>query len=177
MSDALELVYAGSYAYQVDAGDNPARLWGQLRIAVDLGLGFASIGTLRWRLRGAGQRQQGESQFRTPLATAHKFNGWADTFLDNGGPFGLRDAYGYFAPKLPWGFKGRLVYHQFYSDTGTKRGTEVNAIMTRKVLKYVNLLAKFAWYKGQNVNDPTGGRADRYRVWIEATFAFKSVGG
>jgi hypothetical protein len=94
------------------------------------------------------------SQFLTPLATAHKFNGFADAFLDNGGPAGLRDVYAYVAPKLPWGLKGSLAYHQFWSDTGTKRGTEVDAVVSRKFLKCLTLLSKFAWYKGQNMSDP-----------------------
>lgn len=73
-----ELLYEIEVVDQRDAGDNPA--------TVDAGYLFASLGgrfsgvTVKggWeRLDGS----PGEGQFNTPLATLHKFNGWADKFL------------------------------------------------------------------------------------------------
>ncbi len=171
LGEDLELVYSGSYAYQESATNNPVDYAAHYG-AVDVALARAEWGSLGggYEVLGSDDRM---GNFRTPLATAHKFNGWADTFLDNGGAFGLRDAYLYVAPKLPFELQGKIVFHQSWSDSGgTKRGTELDALISRKVFKYVTLLSKFAWYKGQNLNRLDGGRADRYRFWLEATFAF-----
>ena len=66
-----------------------------------------------------------------------------------------------------------MTFHQFWSDQGTKRGFELNGVFSRKVFKYFTLLHKVAWYQGQNKSSNTvgGGRPDRYRVWLEVTFA------
>lgn len=42
----------------------------------------------------------GTNAFQTPLATLHKFNGWADRFLDTPNA-GLRDAYGSVFIQIP----------------------------------------------------------------------------
>ena len=60
----------------------------------------------------------GDARFVTPLSTAHKFNGWADAFLDNGGTAGLQDVYVYLSPRLPCNLTGRIVYHHFWFDEG-----------------------------------------------------------
>ena len=104
LSDELGLAYSSSWAYQMSAMNNPIDYethygW------IDMALVSSSLGKI-----GAGYEVLGSDdrmgQFRTPLATAHKFNGWADAFLDNGGPFGLRDAFVYVAPRLPCDFQG-----------------------------------------------------------------------
>ncbi len=93
--------YAGSYAVQTDAGDNPVNYTAHY-VALEAGPGNADLGALAvgYELLGS---DDGAARFVTPLATAHKFNGWADAFLDNGGPNGLQDLYVSVAPKLPWG--------------------------------------------------------------------------
>ena len=112
----------------------------------------------------------GVAQFRTPLATAHKFNGWADAFLDNGGLLGLRDAYVYVSPRLPWGLQGKLVYHQFWHDEGLDRlGGELDASLKKKFNEHVSGLLKFAWFAGRQ---RTAAPADRLKFWAQTTFKF-----
>ena len=158
--------YDLSYAYQKDAGNNPTDYHANYyNVEGTLGWkGFAAL-TLGYEVMTS---DDGVAQFRTPLATAHKFNGWADAFLDNGGPNGLRDFYVGLAPQLPWGLKGRLIYHKFESDVaGLDYGYEIDGVMTRKLWKNVTLLGKFAYYDGTS-----DGRADRYRVWMETSIKF-----
>ena len=111
-SDNWKLDYLGSYAYQTQAGNNP----------VDYGAHYAWIsGLLRYEpVGGVGLGYEllgsdGTARFVTPLATLHKFNGFADVWLDNGGLGGLQDLFVTISPKIPWKLKGKLVYHHFWS--------------------------------------------------------------
>jgi hypothetical protein len=145
-----KLGYAGSYAYQTDFGDNPTS-YGANYVKLDADIGHDSIGTLGlgWEMLGS---DDGDEVFRTPLATLHKFNGWADVFvLNNGGPYGLRDLYVYVAPKLPWKLKTKLVYHYFTSDHGDfYYGNEFDGVISRPITKYMDLLFKAAYFKAKD---------------------------
>ena len=107
---------------------------------------------------------------QTPMATLHKFNGWADLFLTtpNGG---LEDIYGGIAYKfdgvkaLP-GLNAAVTYHRFSSDAGSVRfGDEWDASLGFK-LGRVGLLAKYADYSAK------GFGVDTRKLWLQAEFAF-----
>ena len=64
-------------------------------------------------------------QFRTPLATLHAFNGWADRFLATPAG-GLEDAYVGLCARTG-GLQWSATYHDFSADTGAARyGDEVD---------------------------------------------------
>jgi len=158
--------YLGSYAYQEDGGENPTNYEAHYGW-VEATLGHTSIGSVAvgWEVLGS---DDGVAQFRTPLSTAHKFNGFADAFLDNGGPAGLEDLFITVAPKLPFGVKGKFVYHRFQSnDGGVDLGDEYNFVLSRGFFKHFSLLAKFAYYEGGSE-----GRPDRHRFTLDAGFKF-----
>lgn len=112
----------------------------------------------------------GSHGFQTPMATLHKFNGWADLFLTTPGT-GLRDWYGGVAFKfakgtpLP-GLGLEMSFHKFSSYViDVNYGTECDASVSFKIGR-ANLLAKLADY-----------RADRYgkntrKVWLQMEFAY-----
>ena len=81
-SAKVKLNLAGSYARQSDYGGNPDRLFGRLHRRRS-GRWRSSGLTADRRLGTARQRQRprGAPRLQTPLATLHKFNGWADMFL------------------------------------------------------------------------------------------------
>ncbi|MCG8590902.1 MAG: alginate export family protein [Proteobacteria bacterium] len=158
--------YQLSYARQVDAADNPVDYEANYYL-IDGKLGYAPLGAI-----GIGYEELGSDDgiavFTTPLATAHKFNGYADVFLNNGGPRGLRDLYVYVAPKLPFGLKGKLAYHRFESDQGDNDlGDEIDAVLSRGFTKHVNVLAKYAYYDSSG-NAPL----DRWRFWLQTELKF-----
>ena len=159
--------YAGSYAVQTDAGDNPVNYTAHY-VAAESGLGNADLGALAvgYELLGS---DDGRAGFATPLATLHGYNGWADAFLDNGGPNGLQDLYLSVAPKMPWGLKGKVVYHHFWSHEGTDNlADEVDLVLSKPINKYLTVLTKGAWFDGKSGS----GRADRWRYWLEVTFKY-----
>ena len=88
----------------------------------------------------------GAGSFSTPLATLHKFNGWADLFLATPAA-GLRDSY----LQLGWATgRWRLtgVYHRFAADQGGARfGNEADFSATyrwRERSRFVLKLADYA---------------------------------
>lgn len=166
LSDEWTANYFGSYAIQIDGGDNPVNYTAHY-VAAEGGLAYAGVGgfAVGYELLGS---DDGEARFVTPLATAHKFNGWADVFLDNGGPDGLQDLYASVSPALPFGVKGSGIYHHFWSDQGgTSLGDEIDAILLRPIGQYLTVLTKVAYFDG---SVPT--LADRWRYWLEVTFKY-----
>jgi hypothetical protein len=166
LAEGWTLEYAGSYAYQTDAADNPVD-YGAHYGAVEAALNWAKLGELQVGFEHLGS-DRGKARFVTPLATGHKFNGYADTFLDNGGTNGLQDLYVSVAPKLPWGFKGRVAYHHFWADSGgSSLGDEIDVVLSRPIVAHVVAATKFAYFDG----DAGSGLADRWRWWLQLTFA------
>jgi hypothetical protein len=173
ITDDLKLIYETSYAFQTDYDNNPNDydthyFMGQLKLA-ESDLGAFGVG---YELLGS---DDGDGQFRTPLATAHKFNGWADVFLNNGGANGLQDLFGSISPKLPWKLKGSLVYHHFWShEDGKSIGDEIDIVLKRPINKYLSVLTKAAYFDGSDNNSTAGTSVPNniWRWWLQADFKF-----
>jgi hypothetical protein len=155
-----------SYARQSDHRDNPfdysADYWS-----------FEAGTTLAGFRIAAGWEQLGSDNGRsvqTPMATLHKFNGWADTFLTTPA-LGLEDAYVSIgrnidgARALP-GLNFGLAFHQFDSAAqDLEYGTEVDASVGFRAGP-VALLLKFADYQARDFG------ADTRKLWLQAEWAF-----
>ena len=106
----------------------------------------------------------------TPMATLHKFNGWADVFL-NTPSGGLQDIYGGIAYSFPAvsGVKGvsaAIAWHQFDSARGALNyGSEWDASFGFKVGS-VGILAKYARYDAEDFG------TDTEKFWLQAEYAF-----
>lgn len=156
------LAVIADVATQSDAGNNPAdfdagyfRVQGTWTLdALNLGLGFESLGS---------DNNQG---FRTPLATLHAFNGWADQFLSTP-PTGLEDLYVKVGYKYkPWSFL--LVYHDFSAESGgADYGSEIDLSAGRAVGERYKLLLKLAAFDG---DEPA--YSDTTKAWLMLTASF-----
>ncbi len=156
------LALLGEFAMQSE-GDNASvsydadyfRVQGTWSLdAFSTGVGFESLGS---------DNSQG---FRTPLATLHAFNGWADKFL--GTPSGgLEDLYVKFGYKLAsWNLQ--LIYHDFSAETGsTDYGTEIDFSAARSLGKRYKLLLKLAEFNGT-----APGFDDTRKAWLMLTAGF-----
>ncbi|WP_293880406.1 alginate export family protein [Sphingomonas sp.] len=147
---ALKLTYAASYARQTDYARNPHRYVANY-YAGELGLGIKAFSI------GAGAEVLGAdngvalTSFQTPLATLHRFNGWADKFLVTP-PDGLKDIYG----SLGYGWKNSgpfdaislaAIYHRYSSDRNDRRyGDEIDVSASAKV-KRTSFTLKYANYQ------------------------------
>ena len=154
-----------SYARQSDYGRNPfdyaADYW-----ALEAGTTLAGF-TI-----AGGWEQLGSDNGRavqTPMATLHKFNGWADLFLTTPA-VGLEDAYvsigRTFAAAGPFEkINAQLAFHQFDSAAGNlEYGTEWDASVGF-ALGPVRLLLKYADYNS------SGFGGDTRKLWLQAEWA------
>ncbi|REL26762.1 hypothetical protein DXX93_09370 [Thalassotalea euphylliae] len=103
--------------------------------------------------------------FSTPLATLHKFNGWADQFL--GTPsVGLTDLYLSAAGKA-FGGKWSVVYHDYEADDGNAvvddLGDEINLSYGKSFNKTFSGGVKFAAY---SAGDTGSGKVDTDKLWV-----------
>ncbi|CAN5347247.1 alginate export family protein [soil metagenome] len=163
----------GSYARQNAYGLNPNSY------AADYVLVEGVLDYARFKVTGGyellGSDGGANVAFQTPLATAHRFNGWADKFLTTPGT-GLQDVYagiGYGLPRL--GNLGPLVatftYHRFYSDRNKIfYGDEYDAQMTLKLNKKLTALIKYADYRRNGIASYSGD-ADTQKFWGQIDYA------
>lgn len=108
------------YAAQSDYGNNPEKLDANYLFATVQGV-FKPVSVRIGYEVLSGNEQDGK--FTTPLATLHKFNGWADKFL-NTPTFGLKDLYVVFNGKIG-PVKWLAKYHDFGAEgTSSDYGTE-----------------------------------------------------
>ncbi len=115
----------------------------------------------------------GDASFTTPLATLHKFNGWADIFL--GGTFdpaampdGLEDTYISASGKLA-DYMLTAVFHDFSADEGsTDYGSEIDLQASRKFGKHYSAGVKYAAYSDDGFN--AAGDVDKLWVWGGMSF-------
>ena len=151
-------------ATQSDAGNNPVSYDAEY---FNLGATWAlknglSLG-LAWESLGGDQNVVVENAaFRTPLATLHAFQGWADKFLVTPGA-GIDDIFATVKYKAgKWSFTG--VYHDFTAQSGSADwGTELDLSAGRKLGDRYGLLFKAAMYDAdQHLTDTT-------KFWIMLT--------
>jgi hypothetical protein len=177
LSKTVKLNLAASYAAQSDYGSNPVDYSADY-IAAEAGLAFKALTVM------AGYEQLGSDQpaaagasraVQTPMATLHKFNGWADVFLTTPNK-GLQDVYVGAAYKfdgikaLP-GLNAAVTWHSYDSDVASlDYGDEWNASVGFKIGK-VALLAKYASYKRHGTQD-FATDVDTEKFWLQAELAF-----
>jgi hypothetical protein len=168
LSKVAKLTYAASYARQSNYRNNPnvygADYWlGELGVEAK---GFKILGG--YEVLGASSGVALTS-FQTPLATLHKFNGWADKFLTTPAN-GLRDAYatlGYTKPKLGklTAFTAQATYHDYKSDRlGQAYGSEINLLLSAKY-KRTTLTLKYANYNAKTF------ATDTEKIWASIEWA------
>jgi len=166
LGENVKLNLLASYARQSDVGSNP------VDYSADYLAGEAGLSISGFSLK-AGYEELGSdggfAAFQTPLATLHKFNGFADLFLVTPAA-GLQDVYvgaGYkLAGLVPGGVNLGVTYHQFdAAEGGADYGSEVDAVVGFK-LGPVAMLAKYANYNAD------GFGVDKEVFWLQAGYSF-----
>lgn len=155
------ITVAASYARQTDTGSNPAE-YAARYIAMELGTTVSEFAVKAgYELLGS---DNGHA-FQTPMATLHKFNGWADAFLTTPAA-GLQDTYISVGRRfegvtsLP-GLSAAITYHYFSSDVGgLDYGTEWDALVGFKSGKF-DIALKYANYQAD------GYSSDIQKLWLQ----------
>ncbi len=113
VTDSASVLYELEYAQQGDYADNPNSVDVPYYFLMAAGVFKPVTVKVGYEVLGGSVT---DGQFSTPLATLHKFNGWADRFLRT--PVdGLEDLYLQLLGKVgpvAW----TVVYHSFGADTG-----------------------------------------------------------
>lgn len=111
-----------------------------------------------------------EPGFKTPYATLHAWNGWADRFLATPAK-GLVDTSATYKGKAG-AFTFEAAYHAFEAETdGAKYGTELDASVGYAPTKWLNLLVKAADYKGDTAAAGAFAK-DTRKIWLQTAMKF-----
>lgn len=157
-ADGVSVLYAVEFATQEsDSGSSDAEAdymlveGGIVASGITAKLGYEVLGS-----------DDGAYGFSTPLATLHKFNGWADKFL--GTPaVGLVDTYVSVGTKVGPG-NLTAAYHTFTadeaSDTLDDLGTEIDVVYAGKFGKGYNAGIKAAFYSADDHS------VDTTKLWL-----------
>ena len=166
--ESVTLRYLAEFAYQEDVGDAPEGYdanyyhldFGVIINNFDVGFGYEVL---------EGDNGTDDKQFKTPLATLHKFNGWADQFVFGGlgnPDAGLVDANLKLKATFS-GFTAMARYHDFEADDGgTSYGEEIDLSLARGFGKHFTALIKYADYDADNFG------SDTKKVWVQGYFKF-----
>ncbi len=156
--------YALEYAHQSDYGDNPTDYTSDyyvLELGGGIGILSARIG---WEVL-EGDRDRPGQQFVTPLATLHKFQGWADKFLSTPGA-GIDDRYAALTAKFQ-GTTASVVYHEFEAESGSQSyGDEWDVSLAKTFSKRHKFLLKYADYKADTF------ATDTTKWWLQYLVSF-----
>ena len=169
LSKTAKLTYALSYAKQSDNGRNPNDYSADYKLAeVGVELAAAKLG-VGYEVLGA-DKGLAFTSFQTPLATLHKFQGWADKFLTTP-PNGVKDLYG----SAGYGWKkvmgvdainAQAIYHRFNSDRlDMHYGNEWDALLSAKKGKWT-VTAKYANYNADLF------ATDTKKAWLQLEWAY-----
>ncbi|MBQ0712338.1 MAG: porin [Porticoccus sp.] len=153
---------AAAVATQSDYKDNPVDYDAEYYMAelgykvkgVALAAGYEQLGS-----------DGGNFAFRTPLATLHKFQGWADKFLVTPAN-GIEDTYFKVATKVgPTNVA--IFYHDFSADEGSADyGTEFDAVVTYPINKNIDAQLKYAKYDAEDLSTDTD------KLWFTVNLKF-----
>lgn len=169
VAEGIKILYTAEYAQQSDWAGNAADFSLGYQHG-ELGLGFDAFTALAGAERLAGDGAVG---FSTPLATLHKFQGYADVFL-NTPPGGIVDFYA----RLGWqqslaGFDHPLVlalaatWHEFDADRGGAHyGSEWDLEASLKIGEHAIVGVKYADFDG------AVGFADRNKLWLSVDVSY-----
>ena len=167
VSDSAKLLYALEFATQETEGG--ATDYDADYTLIEAGVAFSGItAKIGYEVLGSDDGMYG---FSTPLATLHKFNGWADQFLGTPAQ-GLKDMYFSVGGKVAGG-KWTIVYHDYEADEDTATiddlGDELNISYARPFGKNYYAGIKYADY---DAGDAAAGKVDTEKLWVWVGFKF-----
>jgi hypothetical protein len=163
LPDGLKLVYRAELATHSDHGGSPLDYAARYQL-LEAGLDRAGVALiLGHEVLGAG----GGVGFKTPLATLHAFNGWADLFPTTPAT-GLRDTYARISTTLPGKVSLVAVQHWLAADRGgADPGDEFDLQCTRQFGRHFSALVKYANFRHEAAAFP-----DVEKFWAQVEFTF-----
>ncbi len=181
----IKLNYALSYAMQADntmqygSGDVTNSIDASYYdIAVGANMSGIIVGA-EYEVLGKAANATDADGFSTPLATLHKFQGFADEFLGQtkgagGNKNGLKDMSVKAGYKTKGFGKALVWFHKFDAETGANSdlGSEIDAVYANKIpgVKGLNGLLKAAYFMGGDAAGTHG--LDNGKLWAQLDYKF-----
>lgn len=157
----LPVSYSAEYALQ--SNDSGANSYDTQYLLLENSVTYRDI-TYKLGYESLGS-DKGEQAFQTPLATLHKFNGWADQFLTTPAA-GLQDLYASLSGNAFSG-KWSLVYHTYSADESLAGdddlGSEFEVVYSKSFNKQYSLGVKYAAYMA---GDEAFAKVDTNKLWV-----------
>ena len=163
VSETLKFAYRAEYARQSDYASSALNYSADYYV-IEAGLNAKTGGlTLGYEVLGSDHNVG----FKTPLATLHAFNGWADLFLATPAT-GLRDIYAKASATLPGEVSLLAFYHKFTAARGgASFGDEFDVQLSRKFAKRFTATAKYADFRRDSP-----AFANVRKLWLQLDFAY-----
>jgi hypothetical protein len=161
-----KLALTGEFARQADAANGTVDFTANY-YRFDAALPFTDrvSGSIGFELLGGDQNSAGKA-FRTPLATLHAFQGWADVFL-NTPDAGVEDLFATVSVR-PQAWTLAATWHRFSAADGSASwGDELDFSAGRKLYDRYGLLLKAALFNSDNA-----AYTDTRKLWLMLTAAF-----
>lgn len=167
VSDEVTVLYSAEFATQ--ESETGATSYDAEYIGLELGAVASGVtAKLGYEVLGS---DEGNYGFSTPLATLHKFNGWADQFLGTPAQ-GLVDMYVSVGGKVA-GVKLAAIYHDFSADESTPGvddlGSELDLLAAKKFNETYSAGLKYAMY---SAGDAAAGKVDTDKAWLWVSAKF-----
>ncbi|MFT6897079.1 MAG: hypothetical protein ACJA13_001485, partial [Paraglaciecola sp.] len=150
-----------AYATQSDEGDNPVNYSTDYQ-ALEVGYSFSSVNF------AAGYESLGSDNgkgFVTPLATLHKFQGFADKFLATPGN-GIDDMYIKVSGKLEKLGLTAVLHDLTSAKNNIDYGTELDLVASYPLANKLGLLVKYARYDADEL------ATDTNKLWAMLNLTF-----
>ena len=156
------ITVAAAAASQTDYGDNATDYDAEYYL-VELGTKVKGVGLgIGYELLGS---DDGKKAFSTPLATLHKFQGWADMFLVTPND-GIEDLYSKVTSSVA-GVSLAAFYHDFNADEGSADyGEEFDIVATYPINRNLSVELKYAMYNADEF------AVDTEKVWFTVNYTF-----
>lgn len=154
----LPLFFSAEYAKQSEYEDNPTDLSTDYQL-LEIGYKFNNITFAATQEVLGGDANVAGQAFQTPLATKHKFQGWADQFLVTPDA-GIEDTYFSIGTSFVYSSIS-VTYHDYQADaTNQDYGSELNIRYATKINENLNFVAKLGDYSSD------GHSVDTRKIWL-----------
>jgi hypothetical protein len=175
-TDALGLTFYGEMAWQDKAGvaGDEEALYAHVTATKNLKTASFDFGALTLGVEHL------DAGFKTPLATVHAFNGFADVTDGariSGAHNGLTDLYVSHTMPIFWGIKWTNVLRAMDDNSiGSGYGWEYDSVLVKKFDEHFTALAKFAFFDSEGgdytANAVADSLPDATRVSVELNYTF-----
>ena len=174
INETMKFIYGGEFADQSEGDNAPTKydanyylIEGGLKVKTDTFINSIMVKASHEVL----ESDAGTIAFRTPLATGHAYQGWADNFLVTPAT-GIEDTYFTMVATGLYDTKLIVSYHMLEAESGSfDYGDELDIWFTKKINKKYTIGLKYAGYDASSDVGNTKA-TDLSKYWVYFSFKY-----